>query len=81
MPNPITMLKADHVKVKGLLRQLEASGVPGRLGPDYGAAVAARERAEQRISQASMTQVLAGRALTRARNRPYWPLLTPCGPF
>jgi hemerythrin superfamily protein len=26
MPNPITMLKADHVKVKGLLRQLEASG-------------------------------------------------------
>ncbi|HEV7572697.1 MAG TPA: hemerythrin domain-containing protein [Thermoanaerobaculia bacterium] len=26
MPNPITMLKADHVKVKGLLRQLEATG-------------------------------------------------------
>ena len=26
MPNPITMLKADHVKVKRLLRQLEGSG-------------------------------------------------------
>jgi hemerythrin superfamily protein len=26
MPNPITMLKADHVKVKGLLRKLDESG-------------------------------------------------------
>jgi len=26
MPNPITMLKADHVKVKRLLRQLDESG-------------------------------------------------------
>jgi hemerythrin superfamily protein len=26
MPNPITMLKADHVKVKGLLRRLSESG-------------------------------------------------------
>jgi Ni,Fe-hydrogenase III small subunit len=78
--------------LKGLLTLLEPSipqviprrGHPFKRYRDGSSLRSISARAgENGLQIFTLPQVAAacGRGLTRARNRPYWPLLTPCGPF